>query len=285
MKKTQTLRAGKSGAPEIVGVTIDDNVFATKKKFHRRAGKSPADKLVAPYSDFMEILRYLCESGGHSIETVSDRQIMKESKYLNELQMRAEPSAAAAFAGAQKYVKKNNVGFHNKIIIINTGYGLYEPVQIMPWLQRHAGWLSAAAAAGLLTAGIAPYAQDKISEIRSAYRTTRMDEASRIEQEKNQREYLVVRTTDPIEAFAWYNASIEPLEGRGSLLSPQPRKFVLVPDQGKAGLVRLSKSGGYIDNVMRFDAAKAEYEFKEFLKVRERLMETSVYSRNKQNRQ
>lgn len=272
---------GKPNKPKIVGVTIDDNVITTRKKFHKRVRRSPADKLVAAYSDFREMLELLCKEDGHEIITVSDRQIMQEFDYINrELHMRAEPSAAAAFAGVKKYAP-GNLTVHDKVIIINTGYGLYEPVSTMPQIVTRVA-ASVLAASALI--GTSSYVSDKVGQLRHAYEQVREQEEIDIKTLEGQREYLTLSTTDPIEAFAWYRASIKPLEGSGSLLAPQVRKFVLVPDHGTAGWVRRSieiSSGRakYYDNWEISVTSKAHMEFNEFLKVREQLMKTSVYTR------
>ena len=268
---------GKTDMPKIIGATINDNVFATRKEFHRRARMSPADKLVAAYSDFKEMLELLCNQDGHCIETVSDRRIMREFEYLKGLQIRSEPSATAAFAGAQKYIERNGLGVNDKVIIINTGYGLYEPVTMLPQLAMKT---AAAILAASALFGAVSYVSDRVSDIKQAQRIAKSDEATQMEILKNQREYLIVSTTDPVTAFSWYRARIEPLEGGGSFVHPEARKFVLVPDDGRAGLVRLSNEK-HLDNVLVRSVGEARDEFEDFLKVREQLMRTSVYSREK----
>src|SRR3989338_889783 len=261
--------------PKIVGVTINDNVFASRKIFKRRVGRSPADKLVTPYSDFKSMLDEICRTDGHEIIVVSDRQLMKEFEYLrNEIHMRVEPSAAAPFAGSMQYAKRNGLTMHDKGVIVNTGEGIF--ARHSPDIRRYFGFV----AAGLLTAVLGNYAVQEGRSISREYENVRRQEAIDIDTLTSQREYLVVSTTDPIEAFAWYRAEIAPLEGGGSFLSPKARKFVLVPDHGKSGLVRMYNSRD-LDNIMRRVTSDAYVEFNEFLKVREGLMKTSLYSKKK----
>lgn len=105
----------------VVGVTIPQNVYATGKEFSADIGPSVADKLVCPYSDFRELLTRLCAERGHEIITVSDDQLREEMRYLQKLDIRAEPSAAVAFAGANAY--SSRFSMDDNVVIVNTGDG------------------------------------------------------------------------------------------------------------------------------------------------------------------
>ncbi len=106
--------------PRIVGATVYENVFC-HDGFIQNIGTSVADKLVTPYSDFYARLTDLCERYGHEILSVSDDQIREELGVLRDMKLRAEPSAAAAFAGAHKY--KKNLNPDSVVVVINTGDG------------------------------------------------------------------------------------------------------------------------------------------------------------------
>lgn len=189
--------------------------------------------------------------------------------------------AAVAFAAARKHALEGRFVDGQKIAIINSGY---DPRIEISWVRKHAKALAAAAALGLLAAGAVPYIGDRASEISSAYGKAAEDEDFNLKIVKGQHEYLVVSTSDPVEAFAWYNAKIEPLEGNGSLLEPKAREFALMPDHGKAGLVR-RYIGITSGKIKAYDSwewkvnGDAYAEFQEFLKIREQLMKTSVYAR------
>lgn len=145
---------GMKNPPKIIGVTINDNVFASGRNFDRRVKKSIADKLVTPYSDFRSVLTELCKTDDHMIMQVSDREITQEYEALRELGIKAEPSAAAAFAGAMKYAKDCGLKMKDRAIVINTGSGIFE----LPALKRsHMSYAVAASLTLLPIAGFFGY--------------------------------------------------------------------------------------------------------------------------------
>lgn len=259
--------------PVIIGATIDDNAIGRGKNFLKSAKRSPADKLVAPYSDYNEYLRDLCKEYGHSIVTVSDRQIMTEYRYLKELGIKSEPSAAAAFAGARKWARSHMLQPHTRAVIINTGKGLYEEPK-SGYASSPLGFISVGILAAALLYSGANYSASKLSDLRHRYQSVAEQEMRDIEALKNQRKYLIGSIQDPIEAFAWYKAEIKPLEReRGTFLNPETRRFVMVPDHGKSGLIRGHKEGQQYDSFMWSAVRTAEKSYEEFLEKRARFLE------------
>jgi len=261
--------------PYFVAATTPDNLYSTE-----RSARTRPTGLGAEFSHLEAAVRDMIRK--HEIEVVTPgaSEVDEELAYVG----RTIPTcreAAVAFAAARRHALEGRFADGQKIAIINSGY---DPSTEISWARRHVKGLAAAAALGLLAAGAAPYVNQSVSGVRHAYEKAAKDEDFNMQIVSGQREYLVVSVDDPVEAFAWYNAKIEPLEGRGSLLEPRAREFALIPDHGKAGLVRryIGISSGKIrayDNWEFRPNSEAHAEFQEFLKAREHLMKTSAYAR------
>lgn len=135
-------------APKIIGVTVPDNVLTKKGNFLRKLSRNIADKLVNGYSKFKELVMDYVRIGRVELTTVSESQIAREYTYLNGIGISAEPSAAAAFAGAAKY----SFSPQDTVVIINTGKGIYDQRAVDKVLARRAKkW---AQRIGLVAAGV-----------------------------------------------------------------------------------------------------------------------------------
>lgn len=262
--------------PHFVAATTLDNLYSTERSDGESTG------LGAEFSHLETAVRDMIARHQIDVVTPSHSEMGEEFDYVSrEAKIPTCREVAVAFAAARRHALEGRFVDGQKIVIINSGYDPYTEVS---WARKHVKELAAAAALGLLVAGAAPYINDRVSEISYAYEKAATDEDFNMRIASGQREYLVVSVEDPVEAFAWYNAKIEPLEGNGSLLEPRAREFALMPDHGKAGLVRryLGISSGKIKAYDSWEFAvngKAYREFQEFLKVREQLMKTSAYAR------
>lgn len=140
-------------APKIIGVTVPENVLTKKGSFLRKLGKSVADKLVNGYSKFKEFVMDYVRIGRVELTIVSEAQIAREYTYLNGIGISAEPSAAAAFAGARLYALKPS----DTVVIINTGKGIYDQKAVdkvwMRRLKKLAGYVAAAVVGAALLLG------------------------------------------------------------------------------------------------------------------------------------
>lgn len=201
--------------PKIIGVTVDDNIFMKRGDF-RNVGRSVADKLVTPYSDFKGMLQSLCRSYGHEIIQVSDRKIMEEYEILRELGIKAEPSAAAAFAGARKYAKDRKLKIGDRAIIINTGSGIYDIHSTKPARRMHIGM--SLLTIGALAGGFHLY--NNYAERQKL--NVEKDEQTINYLERKKEQFSSEPILADIQAFAEYKGRIEKL---------RDGKFTIVPDE------------------------------------------------------
>ena len=120
-------------APKVVGVTIKQNAIMKKDDFLKNVGKSVADKLLNGYSKFKGLLLNFVKTGRAELMTANEGEIAKEYAYLNGIGIPAEPSAAAAFAGAERYgLREGDIA-----VVINTGKGVYDERRLKrAWLRR-----------------------------------------------------------------------------------------------------------------------------------------------------
>lgn len=156
-------------APKLVGVTISQNAIVKDEDFLKKPGKNIADKLVNGYSKFKDLVLNFVKTGRIELKSVSEADIAKEYKWLNSIGIAAEPSAAVAFCGAEKY----DVKPEDTIVIINTGKGVYDQSAVEKrWVRRLVKGLKYAAAilatsAALTISALSAYSgfsayQDKI---------------------------------------------------------------------------------------------------------------------------
>lgn len=140
-------KAWPGSPPKIIGVTIKQNVLVHAADFIKNPRKSIADKLMNGYSKFKDLVRPLVKSGRIKLMTVSDREIAREYRWLNNVAgISAEPSAAAAFCGAKRYNLKRD----DTVVIINTGKGAYDVSSLeRGWELKHRLKYAAWAAAGV----------------------------------------------------------------------------------------------------------------------------------------
>ncbi len=120
--------------PKIVGVTISDNAIAKKQDRLSKLGKSIADKLRNGYSKFKSFVDFFVSAGKLDITVVSERQVEREYRYLNEIAgIICEPSAAVAFCGALNY----SLSSEDVVVVINTGKGIYDQKAVDKfWVRR-----------------------------------------------------------------------------------------------------------------------------------------------------
>lgn len=141
----QAAKTWPYATPKIVGVTIPQNVLTRSNGFLKKPKNSIADKLVSGYSKFGYLVKQFVAQGKMELVTAGERELAREYKWLNGVAgILAEPSAAAAFCGAVKYKLEPT----DKVVIINTGKGIYDQSAVEKrWLRRLARGLKYAAVA------------------------------------------------------------------------------------------------------------------------------------------
>ncbi len=143
-------------APLIVGVTIQQNILHRAADFVSKIGRSIADKLVAPYSMYKELVEARVKDGSAELmkKHPKEDEIAKEYERLNRIGINVEPSAAVAFWGAKHYELTQD----DTVVIINTGKGVYDPSSLNKvWkymLKPRLKKLGLVAAGALLSLGI-----------------------------------------------------------------------------------------------------------------------------------
>ncbi|MBI5002726.1 pyridoxal-phosphate dependent enzyme [Candidatus Woesearchaeota archaeon] len=111
----QTISKTGRKVPRLIAATIKASVYGG-----RTQEDSIADKLVTPYSElFPKINRAIGEYG--EIIVVEETEIMPTYFALQQCGIKAEPSAAVAFAAA----KKINVPENEIVLVVNSGSGIY----------------------------------------------------------------------------------------------------------------------------------------------------------------
>lgn len=141
--------------PIIAGITISQNALVDTEDFIKRLRKSIADKLVNGYSKFKAFIQRYREQGSLNTCAISEALIAREYRYLNDIGIACEPSAAAAFAGAREC--KFWAEPDDQIVIINTGKGIYDKkavdrfqhTRLIRWLKYAAVGLASAATMAL----------------------------------------------------------------------------------------------------------------------------------------
>lgn len=110
-------RAGKNGreVPRLVAATIKASIYGG-----RTQESSLAEKLATPFSGLFEKVSGRIGKYGE-IVVVEEDEIMPTYFALREAGIKAEPSAAVAFAAT----KKTEVPDDKRILIVNSGSGIY----------------------------------------------------------------------------------------------------------------------------------------------------------------
>lgn len=266
-----TVRRG--AVPRFRFVTIPGNLYSDVLE----NGDGSKTHLHARYSGAEREVRRMMEQYDIPVITVLDEEIDEAEKFLKSERVRVSPTSSVPWAAIERHAREGKFMDGEKVVYINTG-AEQPPVSSRHWMK----YAAAAAALGLLAFEAAPRVNNEVQKIRAAHEQAASEEDFNMQLARGQQEYLVVSTTDPIEAFAWYNAKIEPLEGSGSLLEPKAREFALIPDHGKAGLVRRyfgiesGKIKAYDSWEFRING-DAHKEFQEFLETRAQMMKTSRY--------
>jgi hypothetical protein len=107
--------------PSIIAVTVRDNIFSGEQPGWIPGCGSIADKLVSPASMFFDSVMGRIGNFRVRVGAVSDPEIMEAFQMLKKSGIRSEPSAAAAFAG----LRKSELRAGEKVLVVNTGYGLH----------------------------------------------------------------------------------------------------------------------------------------------------------------
>ncbi|MEW5996429.1 MAG: pyridoxal-phosphate dependent enzyme [Candidatus Micrarchaeota archaeon] len=109
-------RAGEN-LPRLFAATVGANIFAGDTA---PGACSIAEKLVTPWSELFErIVRTLPEFG--EVVVVEEDEIMPAYLALKKVGIKAEPSAAVAFAAA----RKTAIPSDKSVLVVNSGSGIY----------------------------------------------------------------------------------------------------------------------------------------------------------------
>lgn len=103
--------------PKIVAATIRANIYAGNSSVD---GSSIAEKLATPFSELYPTVSKTIRRFGE-ILVIEEDEIMPAYFALKSSGIKAEPSAAVAFAAA----RKATAGRNEKILVVNSGAGIY----------------------------------------------------------------------------------------------------------------------------------------------------------------
>jgi len=94
-----------------------------------------ADKLITTWADYSlhkAIVLGEREGIGEVVPQVFERDVLDAYRVLQEHGIKAEPSAAVAFAG----LKYKEWKADDHVVVVNTGEGLYNKEKVMKAIQR-----------------------------------------------------------------------------------------------------------------------------------------------------
>lgn len=120
-------------APKIIGATVPQNINIRADDFVRKVGYTIADKISCGYSKFKDIVNNFVAMGRIELKTANESEILREYRYLNEIGVNVEPSAAVAFVGAMQFELRPE----DVVVIVNSGKGIYDQKAVdRVWVQQ-----------------------------------------------------------------------------------------------------------------------------------------------------
>jgi|GEM_PF-550499 len=266
-------------APMIIGATIAQNTIIKADDFLKKPGGNIADKLVNGYSKFKELLLNLVQKGKVELmDAISEKDIVKEYKYLNKIGIPVEPSAAVAFCGAEKFDLEPS----DTVVIVNTGKGNYDQKAVDKlWRRRvlKAVKFIATVALGIIIAYGVSFYRDYVEREKRFLELQRQELVQQVEYEMLDRviaeaTHMADRDNDSLVDTSEFMRMLKMIPGRDNSLPEEPFDVYLgdIRDLTEPELeffIEISRLERHAEHAKRFRERYYDGEFRDLPSVRE----------------